>query len=188
MAAMRGFDAIRVARAVPRGLPGSLPWGYFAAPGVVQLKDGAFLTGFRYRGPDTASATNAELNALSAQINRALYPFHDEWMFHFDAVRRRSFEYPAAGAFPDRTSWAVDEERRREYARSGRKFETECVLSLTYRPPPDTAAKLRRWFVRGEASTTSWDRHLQRFIQDGAERLMDRLGARLNLEPMGSDE
>jgi type IV secretion system protein TrbE len=188
MAAMRGFDALRVARAVSRGLPGSLPWAYFVAPGVVQLKDGAFLTGFRFRGPDTASATNAELNALSAHLNRALYPYHDEWMFHFDAVRRRSYEYPASGAFPDPTTRGIDEERRREYARSGRKYETECVLSLTYRPPPDTAAKLRRWFVRGEASTTPWERHLQYFVQEGVERLMDRLGARLNLEPMGSDE
>ena len=102
MAAMRGFDAMRVARALPRWLPGSLPWAYFVAPGVVQLKDGAFLTAFRFRGPDTASSTHAELNALSAHLNGALYPYHDEWMFHFDAVRRRSFEYPAGGAFPER--------------------------------------------------------------------------------------
>lgn len=188
MAAMRGFDAIRVARARPRGLPGSLPWGYFVAPGIVQLKDGAFLTGFRFRGPDTASATNAELNALSAHVNRALYPFYDEWMFHFDAVRRRSYEYPEAGAFPDRITWGMDEERRRQYARSGRKFETESVLSLTYRPPPDASAKMRQLFVRGEEAGTSWERHLQHFAREGVERLLDRLGARLNLEPMGSDE
>ena len=69
---------------------------------------------------------------LSAHVNRALYPYYDQWMFHFDAVRRRSYEYPGAGAFPDRTTWGMDEERRRQYAQSGRKFETESVLSLTY--------------------------------------------------------
>lgn len=185
---MRAFDAIRVARAVPRGLPSSLPWAYFVAPGVVQLKDGAFLTGFRFRGPDSDSTTNAELNALSAHLNQAIYPYYDEWMFHFDAVRRRSFEYPATGAFPDLTTRGIDAERRREYAGSGRKYETDYVLSLTYRPPPDSAARFRRLFVRGEASTSSWEGHLERFVRDGAERLMDRLGKRLNLEPMGSDE
>lgn len=189
LGAMRAFDAIRVARATPRGrLPRDLPWAYFVAAGIVQLKDGAFLTGFRFRGPDTASATNAELNALSAQLNQAIYPFHDDWMFHFDAVRRRSYEYPELGAFPDFTTRGIDAERRREYGASGRKYETEFVLSLTYRPPPDSATRFRRWFVRGEESTTSWERHLERFVRDGAERLMDRLGSRLNLEPMGSDE
>ena len=188
MAALRAFDAIRVARAVPRGLPGSLPWGYFVAPGVIQLKDGAFLAAFRFRGPDPASSTNADLNALSSLVNRALYPFHDEWMFHFDAVRRRSHEYPATGAFPDETTSAIDEERRSDYARSGRKYETECVLSLTYRPPPDAAAKLSRLLIRGEASNSSWDRHLQRFHEDGVDRLLDRLGSKLGLVQMGSDE
>jgi type IV secretion/conjugal transfer VirB4 family ATPase len=189
MAAMRAFDRLRVARTLPRGrLPADLPWAYFVAPGVIQLKDGAFLTGFRFRGPDTASATNAELNALSAHLNRALYPFYEDWVLHFDAVRRRSFEYPDAGAFPDRVTWGIDEERRREYARSGRKYETECVLSLTWRPPADRSARTRRWFVQGEESGDTWERHLQRYMQDGVERLLDLLGTRLHLEPMGSDE
>lgn len=187
MAAMRGFDALRVARRAPRALPDSLPWGYFVAPGVVQLKDGAFLTAWRFRGPDAGSSTHAELNALSAQVRRALQPYHDDWMLHVDAVRRRSFAYLPPGAFPDPVSRAIDEERRRTYAASGRKYETECVLSLTYRPPPDAAARLRRWVVRGEAESSSWERHLQRFVRDGAERLQDRLGARLGLEPLGSD-
>jgi type IV secretion system protein TrbE len=188
MAAMRGFDRLRVARVVPRGLPGSLPWGCFVAPGVVLLKDGAFLAGFRYSPPDPSSSTDAELNALSAAINRGTYPYADGWMFHWDAVRRRSFEYPGPGAFPDPATAAIDDERRREYALSGRKYETECVLSLTYRPPPDQAAALRRWFVRGEESAASWDLHFQRFVREGLEQLMDRLGTRLKLRPMGSDE
>lgn len=188
MAAMRAFDRLRVARVAPRGLPGSLPWACFVAPGVVLLKDGAFLTGFRYRGPDKASATHAELNALSRQLTAALEQYADRWMFHVDAVRRRSYDYPPPGAFPDPVSRAIDEERRRAYARTGQKYESEFVLSLTYRPPPDSAATLRRWFVRGEVSHTSWEQHLELFRRDGVERLVDRLGGRLNLVPMGSDE
>lgn len=188
MAALRAFDALRVARIVPRGLPGDLPWAYFIAPGVVQLKDGAFLAAFRFRGPDTASATNAELNHLSDRLNRAFLPYFDDWMFHVDAVRRRSHEYPDRGAFPDPVTRAIDEERRREYARSGRKFETDCVLSVTYRPSADAASRLRGWFVRGEATTSSWERHLRHFVQDGVDRLADRLGSVLALAPMGSDE
>jgi type IV secretion/conjugal transfer VirB4 family ATPase len=188
MAAMRGFDRLRVANARPRGLPADLPWAYFVAPGVIQLKNAAFLTGFRYPGLDVASATNAELNALSAQLNRGHYSFFQDCVLHWEAVRVPSLEYPGNGAFPDPTTRGIDAERRREYGQSGRKYETRLVLSMAWRPPADRSASFRRLIIRGEEGADSWDSHYRRFVQDYVERLMDTLGSRLNLEPLGSDE
>ena len=81
-------------RAAPAGLADLLNWAFLVDDGVVLQKDGALLAAFRYRGPDLASATPAELDALHAQLNDALLPFTDGWMFHVDAMRVPAFPYP----------------------------------------------------------------------------------------------
>lgn len=186
-AAMRAFDRLRVARVTPRGLPGSLPWGYFVRPGVVLLKDGALQRAYRVRGRDVSSATYAELNALPQRFTRATHPIHTRWLFHFDALRRRSYDYLSPGAFPDRVTWGIDRERERQYAGSGRKYETEVVFTVTCRPPADQSASLRRLLVRGESESTPWEAHLARFIEE-SDQLAGQLHGLLGLEPIGSDE
>lgn len=185
--AMRAFDRLRVARATPRGLPGSLPWGYFVRPGIPVLKDGAFQRGYRVRAPDVSSATYAELNALPKRYTRAAHPLHTHWIFHHDVVRRRSYDYLPSGAFTDRVTWAIDRERERQYARSGRKYETDLVLTVTCRPPADRSDSLRRLLVRGRVDSTPWEGHLARFIED-TDQLAGQLNSVLGMEPMGSDE
>ena len=49
----------------PQGLADLLSWGALVAPGVVVNKDGSFLAGWRYRGPDVDSATPEELGILA---------------------------------------------------------------------------------------------------------------------------
>jgi type IV secretory pathway VirB4 component len=39
-----------------------------AAPGVLALKNGSFLMGYRYTGPDFGSATIAEIEHLTAMV------------------------------------------------------------------------------------------------------------------------
>jgi len=43
-----------------------LNWAYLVDPGVILMKDGSFLAGWRYRGPDMAAATQEELDLRSA--------------------------------------------------------------------------------------------------------------------------
>ncbi len=184
--ALHAFDRVRVAAVRPRGLPGSLPWAYFIRPGVIQLKDGAFQRSFRLRGPDASSATYAELNALPLRFNRALHPLHTRWRIHVDAVRRASHEYLPPGAFPDRVTRGIDREREQQYAHSGRKYETEVVLTATYLPPPDGEASVRRLFVHGERNDTPWEAHLGRFLED-TDQLASQLASVVEVEPLGSD-
>ena len=99
---------------VPDGLADLLGWGFLVDEGVVALKDGGLLAAFRYRGPDLGSATGPELAALTEQLNDALLPFGDGWMFHVDAIREPAPPY-AASRFPDPVTAWIDAERRQAY-------------------------------------------------------------------------
>ena len=49
-----------------RGFSEYLAYSHMAAPGVVALKNGSFLMGYRYKGPDFESATKIEVEHLAA--------------------------------------------------------------------------------------------------------------------------
>ena len=111
-AALSALGRLREHRTAPAGLPDLLPWAFLVAerPTIVVTKDGSFLTGWTYRGPDTSSATGEELVALSDRINRALLPLGDGWMVHADALRTPAAGYAPEGAFPDPVTRLLDEE------------------------------------------------------------------------------
>src|SRR6266849_640540 len=85
---------LREHRITPAGLADLLNWGFMVDDGVVLQKDGSLVVGWRYAGPDVAAATAEELDRVSQQLNDALVPFTDEWMFHVDAIRRPAVAYP----------------------------------------------------------------------------------------------
>ncbi|MFP3631733.1 transporter, partial [Burkholderia sp. SIMBA_045] len=49
-------------------------------PGIMQGKGGELIAGFFYRGTDTESASNGELEAIAARLNDALRRFGSGWM------------------------------------------------------------------------------------------------------------
>ena len=55
------LERLREHRSRPQGLPDLLGWLHLIAPGTLLQKNGSFLTAWRYRGPDLASATPEEL-------------------------------------------------------------------------------------------------------------------------------
>ena len=105
--------------------------------GLVLCKDGSLLAGFFYRGPDSQSATPAELNYLTRRLNAALAKLGAGFALWIDAVRLPTAGYPEASAsfFPDAATRAIDEERRRQFLAEGAHFETEYALLLSYMPP-----------------------------------------------------
>lgn len=72
----------------PAQLADHLPWAALVAPGVVLNKDGSFLAGFRFRGPDLESSTEAELMGVRARLNNALKRLGTGWCLHMEARRR----------------------------------------------------------------------------------------------------
>src|SRR5690606_31014424 len=133
---------LREHRKGPAGLADLLGWGFLVEEGIVLQKDGSFLAGWRYRGPDLTSSTAMELDVLSKHINDALRPYGDNWMFHVDAVRRAATAYAPEGAFPDAVTALIDEERRRAYTSGRTYYETDYYLVATFLPPPELYSRL----------------------------------------------
>jgi type IV secretion system protein VirB4 len=193
LGAATGIATVRVLahrrehRTEPHGLADLLNWGFMVDDGVVLQKDGSLLAGWRYRGPDVGAATPEELNALSRQVNDALLPFADDWMFHVDALRRPAAAY-AASTFPDAVTQLVDDERRAAYARhASRQYETEYVVVATHLPPADAFSRLGAFFLQGaDRSRIDWARVLDRYIV-ALHTMENRLSARLRLDRLDSD-
>ena len=189
--AARLLTGLREHRTEPAGLDDLLSWAFLVTEGVVLQKDGSFLAGWRYRGPDTAASAAAELDALSRQVAHALLPYGDGWMFHADAVRRPSSAYAPPGAFPDAVTALLDEERRRAYEGGRAFFETDYFLVATYLPPPELYSRLGRLFVKGAPQQGAlegggWAQALLAFEQS-LRGLQDRLSATLTLSRLGSE-
>ncbi len=119
-----------------KGFSNLLQYAACIEDGILLLKDGSFLAGFRFRSIDTASCVPEELAVLTAKVNNALKDLGDGWMIQVDAVRTSAETYPPRNAshFPDTITLAIEEERREHYQAVGRHFTTENILYLTYKP------------------------------------------------------
>lgn len=152
----------------PARLADHLPWAALVAPGVVLGKDGSFLTGLAFRGPDLESATEDELMAVRARLNNALRRLGSGWCLHVDARREPAPGYPES-AFPAPAAWLVDAERREAFAGAEPAFETTCRLALTWLPPADETRRLARALFSGlEAPGRDWRTALEAFRREAA--------------------
>ena len=129
MLSLRGY------RKNVQGLPDLLPYVMLADRGVMVNKDGSLMAAWEFRGQDTASSTEEELDQAAYQVNQALMSLGTGWMMHVDALRRPATGYPEPGLsqFGDEVSALIDEERRAFFARAS-CFETTTILTLTYKP------------------------------------------------------
>lgn len=173
-------------RKSPAALADFLNWGALVAPGVLMNKDGAFVAGWKVRGPDMASMSADDRNQHARYIDNALAPFADGWMFHVSIIRRPSVGYGAEGSFRDPATWVVDWERRMEYEARGTRYESEMYLVATYLPPPERSARFSAWLFQGEVRRPGWQGGLDSFVRQMRE-LGRRLEGRLRVEWLGSD-
>lgn len=103
--------------------------------GVALGKGGELMAGFYYRGMDTASASNDELQAIASRLNSALSKKGSGWMVHIDAIRGSAVGYPLESVFPHPVLRLMDYERREQYNREGSHFESVYAIIFTYLPP-----------------------------------------------------
>jgi type IV secretion/conjugal transfer VirB4 family ATPase len=151
--------------------------------GVILLKDGSLLAGWRYTGPDLNSAGAEELTALSHQVNSALAALGDGWAMNVDLIRHPSAGYPDRGAFPDPVTALIDEERRRHHTAEGRHFESALALTLTWTPPTEMQSRAAGLIFESTARRTNWEQTLEFFKRSLGES-EDALSARLALARM----
>lgn len=139
-------------RSNARGFADELNYAAVIDDGIVLNKDGSLMAGWRYTGPDVDSATDGQLNQLSARMNRALATLGTGFMIHVDSFRDVSHSYPAreASHFPDPVSAAIDDERRRMFLTKAAHFETVHVIVLTYLPASERTSKAAAWMYADE--------------------------------------
>lgn len=163
-------------RAGARGLADLLLYDSMVDDGVLLLQDGALLAAWTFRGPDMASATHAEMAALSARLNTVLR-LGGAWMVQCDAIRSKAPGYPDAGAFPDLVTALIDEERREQFMAEGVHFESEYFLALTYLPPEQHEERVKGFLFDGQRQTKSGAQKTLEYFKSRVASFEDLFGS-----------
>lgn len=139
------------------GLSGYLNYCAFVEEGVMIQKDGSFLTGFMYVGPDLDSAMPEDIVRLANAVNNSFTTLGDNYVVHVNAIRRDASGYPERGFFPDRTTWLIDEERRLTANELGSQYDSIYVITIAWVPPSENSEKAESWLFEdtGEKMTAN---------------------------------
>lgn len=155
-------------RTKAHGLPDLLLFDALIDDGILLQQDGSLLAAWSFRGPDMASATHAEMAALSARLNGILR-LGSGWMIQCDAIRSLAPDYPDQGAFSDTATRIIDDERREQFMAEGSHYESQYFLTLTYLPPLENEEKVSGWLFEGKKQ-----------ISGGAARALARFKAKVS--------
>ncbi|MHB8369206.1 MAG: VirB4 family type IV secretion/conjugal transfer ATPase [Leptospirales bacterium] len=154
------------------GVESLIAWDMLIAPGVILQKDGAFLAGWGFSGPDLESASEAELASVSARVSAALSLLGSGWMLHVDLLRLPATDYLPEGVFPDEATRAIDSERRAQFGSHGSHWISKRAICLTFMPPGKVATRAGKWFTKTSGTapepeeTADLSHHLSRFVSD----------------------
>jgi type IV secretion system protein VirB4 len=143
--------SLREYREPTHRLPDLLPWAALVAAGVVLQKDGHLQKSFAFRGPDLASASEAELVAGVARLNNALRRLGSGWALYIEAARRVADDYPRS-TWPNVASWLVELERKQAFQEVGTHFESSYFLTFVWAPPASGPKRTERFFFEGAAN------------------------------------
>lgn len=171
------------------GLNDLLSYALCIDDGVILLKQGAFMSGFSYRGPDMQSAGPTEMEWLTASVNHTLCQLGDGWMLHADLIRREICDYPdpQLSNFPDATSRLIDEERRAHYSKTGNHFDSFYTMVFTYLPPVDTQSKFQKFFLTGNDQQSNWEQPLLHF-KNRFDQLHNSFSKYLTIEKLSNEQ
>lgn len=155
--------------------------------GIIINKNGSFTACWYYEGEDNESATKEEREALSVALNSAFKKFDGSFTLNFDACRQEAPHYPSPeeSEFPDRVSYAIDEERRRLFERNGVLYQGYFILSLTWMPPVRSLQKAGDIFFEKDVKKTDKRTESEQLLtkfKEQCKRLEDALSSSLHLQ------
>lgn len=156
------------------------------APGVLALKNGSYLVGWRYTGPDYESATKEEIEHLSAMANSALRRLGNGWMTHFESLRKPADAYPGSH-FREPTNMLIDLEREEQHKAEGAHFETMHFVFFTWLPPAIEQSGLYRKILNfiSDAETryaVSDEEQTVAYVEQMTSEIVDVLGQGMQLQ------
>ena len=149
------------------------------ADGVLLGKGGELIAGFYYRGMDTESATNAELETVAARLNGVMTRFGSGWMAHIDAIRSSAVGYPEQGDFVSPVARIMDDERRLQYQREGSHYESLYAIVLTYLPPTQLESRARAMLYDKSADQAKATRSIHDDVLLKYEQTLNEVQAQL---------
>ncbi len=147
-----------------------LPWVALVTEGVVLNKDGSFQRSAKFRGPDLDSAVAAELVGIAGRLNNAFRRLGSGWAIFVEAERHPSNSYPDS-IFPDPASALLDAERKAEFEEEGAHFESSYVLTFTWLPPAEDAARAETWLYEGREQSGVDPHEILRTFMDRTDRV-----------------
>lgn len=123
-----------LARQKHEGLSDLLGYLLLSDDSTILHKDGALSSHFRYQPPDVETLMDAELDAISETWLRAMGFLGDGWLLETNVISHVIGLEEVSISYPDPMSKCIAKERD-EMVASGRYYQTEYFLSLTYLPP-----------------------------------------------------
>ena len=182
---------LAASRSRKTGVSDYLPWAILADAGIVQTKRGAFLAGYEFFPPDSASSTKEMTAYISEACHNAMLNFGTGWSSWTDAISMPAAPYASASvsAFPDPISRMIDEERRQRFNADGAHFDNARIWIVCYHPPHKSLNKMENMFYedRGEqANETGYLATTMAQFKTTLDRFESKVGGLLRLHRMQS--
>lgn len=155
---------------------------------IVLNKDGSFQVTMTYHGPDLDSAVEAEMSMITMQLNQELYSIPTDYVLYFESQRIPSTAYPKENYFPDVITKAIDREREVLFS-DGCHYESKFYVTVYYKPPLDSAEKVREMFIEGrKKKSVHVDDTINRFLEQVNKFYSVINGLRIPIRPLTADE
>ncbi|MDC9654350.1 transporter [Xanthomonas perforans] len=189
------MNKLDVFRSKAKGLPDIMQFAALVDSGIIRCKNGAVMAGFFFRGEDLDSVTINSLNTKSEKVNRAVMQMGSGWVSWIEACRVTAPGYSAADKthFPDEITKLIDAERRANFMKSDKHFETEYALIVQYMPPIRRQKKGGKIKPLGEmvfegtgVEEIAPDDKIVTFFKKAISELRDRLSEVVTIQPMVS--
>ena len=141
---------------------------------LVLGNDYSLFSVFKFRGPDMASATDAELMLYNSQINNILKTLPTGFVIYFDAQRHYAQDYESS-EMPNALAQEFDDERR-DYYRSQLHFDSDYYFVFYHVPPAFLQNRFLEYFTATEKDkkTKRYSKNRKLFL-DFEDKFRDRL-------------
>lgn len=158
---------------------------YIYKDGTALNKNGSLTRVYRYKCDDMDHQTNHMLFLYRHMLNDIFKRFDEKFVINFDSIRRPVKEYPDS-KFEEPILKEMDNSRKKDYI-SGKYYESENYLSITYFPPNDKENKIKSFFITS-VSENYTEEIINKFTEE-SETILNLLREHfLILEQLTADE
>lgn len=127
---------------------------------------------FKFRGPDMASATDAELMQYNNELNNILKTLPTGFVIYFDAQRHYAQDYESSD-MPVPLAQEFDDERR-DYYKSQLHFDSDYYFILYQEPAEFLKNRFLEFFTTPDKASAKYTKNYKLYV-DYEEKFKDRV-------------